>query len=233
MTDRDRFDEQPEATTQALTPQPLPPAFQPIPVATAPSPTKFQQATKKLRKMHLFSAFCENPADVSFQTQESDEVVLLFLRKSQIMNLPWIAMTILLLIIPFVIYMSRSILGQLTPPLSVDIVAVLLYYLLVATYGFVNFISWYYNAAIVTNKRVIDIDFHQLVFKDVAETKLALVQDVSYQQVGALQNLFGFGHILIQTAGTLDNFEFYGMPQPARIVEIVENLIGGRRFYEP
>lgn len=232
MTDRDRFDEQPQ-TTQPIIPEPLPPAFQPIPVAQTASQTKFQQAKKKIGKMHLFSAFCENPDDVSFQTQEPDEIVLLFLRKSQIINFPWIAMTAVLLIVPFIIYASRSMLGQLTPPLSVDILAVILYYLLVATYAFINFISWYYNAAIVTNKRVIDIDFHQLVFKDVAETKLALVQDVSYQQVGALQNLFGYGHILIQTAGTLDNFEFYGMPQPARIVEIVESLIGGRRMYEP
>jgi len=107
------------------------------------------------------------------------------------------------------------------------------YFLWVITYAFINFVIWYYNAALITNKRIVDIDFHQLVYKDIAETKLALVQDVSYRQQSVIENFFDFGHVLIQTAGTIDNFEFSSLPKPDRIEEIVNELIGKGRVYVP
>ncbi len=252
--DRDRRFNQPQAAASAETvaiPSPIntaEPMFteeeQPVVPTSIPEMTRAAKIHAKIKNMHvpnihvphnmnLFSAFCENPSYVSFQTQEPDEIVLLFLRKSQFMNIPWLLATIAFTFIPPVLFLFRSQFFSIIPPLSFMLIIIPFYYLVVAMYAFVNFITWYYNAALITNKRVIDIDFHQLVFKDVAETKLALVQDVSYQQVGVFQNVFGFGHVLIQTAGAIDNFEFFAMPRPARIVEVVESLIGGKRFYEP
>lgn len=228
MTDRDqRFSENttPEQPQSVATP-----VEQPIP---QPKQKMLNRMQNKLGRLHLFAAFCENPTNVTFETQEPDEKVLLFLRKSQWVNFPWILMTILLALVPVAAFLLRGNLGALLPPMNVVLIALPFYYLLVAIYAFLNFITWYYNAAIISNKRVIDVDFHQLVYKDVAETKIALVQDVSYNQIGVLQNMFGFGFVLIQTAGTLDNFEFYDLPKPARVVEVVEELIGGRRMYEP
>lgn len=183
-------------------------------------------------KLHLFDAFCEKPANVTFQTQEPDEKVLVFLRKSQWVNSPWIIASILLLFVPIVLYLFQNSFTVFIPPVKVLLILIPFYYLLVAIYASVNFVTWYYNAAIITNKRVVNIDFHQIVFKDVAETKLTMVQDVSYNQTGALPNILGYGFVLIQTAGTLDNFEFYNLPHPDRVEEIVEDLIGGRRTYE-
>jgi hypothetical protein len=96
----------------------------------------------------------------------------------------------------------------------------------VATYWYINFISWYFNISLVTDKRVIDINFSNLVYKDVAATKMNLVQDVSFAQIGAIRTFFDYGDVLVQTAGTLDNFTFESAPQPENIVHIVEDLIG-------
>ncbi len=238
MTDRDqRFTD--TNNSQEVTPaQPAPLGTNQI-VIDEPilPPTNREMVTRvknKIGRLHLFAAFCENPINVSFQTQEADEHVLLFLRKSQWANAAWIITTLLFLFIPLLAYSFQGLFTQYAPPsLPVFLILVPLYYLFVITYAFVNFVTWYYNAALVTDKRIIDINFHQIVLKDVAETKLALVQDVSYKQDGVLPNIFGYGYILIQTAGTLDNFEFYSLPEPARIVEIVEGLIGGKRYYEP
>lgn len=79
---------------------------------------------------------------------------------------------------------------------------------------------------LVTNQRIVDIDFENLVYKNVAETKLTLVQDVSYTQTGAIRTVFDYGDVLIQTAGTIDNFDLHAVPIPERIVNIVEDLIG-------
>lgn len=236
MSDRDqRFSD----TLDAPIPQPTTPEENPIIIDSPESQSalKRQEVMQKMKhkigRLHLFAAFCENPINVSFQTQEPDERVLLFLRKSQWVNFPWIFSTVILAVIPLLMYYARALLGQYIPPINILFILIPLYYLVVVTYAFVNFITWYYNAALITTKRVVDIDFHQIVLKDVAETKLALVQDVSYKQDGVLPNIFGYGFVLIQTAGTLENFEFNNLPQPSRVVEIVEALIGGKRFYEP
>lgn len=225
MTDRNqRFAESvnPEESEQEQQPQ----------IVESPSrPKMIDRMHNKLGRLHLFASFCENPANVTFQTQEPDERVLLFLRKSQWINAPWIAMTIILALLPFGAYSLRGLMGTFIFPVNVFFVLVPLYYLMVVVYAFVNFVTWYYNAALITNKRIVDIDFHQIVLKDVAETKLTLVQDVSYKQSGVLPNVFGYGFVLVQTAGTLENFEFNNLPSPARVVEVVEELIGGKRIY--
>lgn len=233
MPDRDqRFSEEsmmlPEEETAP--PTKLSPLLQ---INSEPKEKLVKRMKDKMTKMNLFAGFCENPSNVGIQNQESDEKVLLFLRKSQWINFFWIATTGFLLILPFLIYLFRSNFVAYLPPLRIILLSIPLYYLLIAIYAFLHFITWYYNAAIITTKRIINIDFHQLVMKDVAETKISLVQDVSYNQEGVLPNMFGYGHVLIQTAGTLDNFEFYQLPQPARVVEILEGLIGRNRYNEP
>lgn len=240
MSDRDaRFSEHFDTPQEPIAPEETisltqqEETIQVDPDAPIPKEKMLTRMHNKLGRLHLFAAFCENPINVSFQTQEEDEHVLLFLRKSQWVNAGWIAQAILLSLVPIVIYFFRGSLTLFIPELKIVLVLIPFYYLLVAVYAFAHFITWYYNAALITDKRVIDVNFHQIVLKDVAETKLALVQDVSYKQDGVLPNMFGYGFILIQTAGALENFEFHNLPQPARVVEVVEGLIGGRRFYEP
>src|SRR5579872_3609728 len=159
MNDRDqRFSE------AQLTTQQEPPIEQPAqqPVAREKMLTKMHN---KLGRLHLFAAFAERPGNVTFQTQEPDEQVLVFLRKSQWINVPWIAITILLLFLPVALYLLQSSFAAFIPPVKVLLILIPFYYLFVAIYAFVNFVTWYYNAAIITNKRIVDIDFHQIVFK--------------------------------------------------------------------
>jgi len=203
------------------------------PSVVVPLKGQFQQKTIKKNQIHLFSGFCEYPDKISFHNQEEDETILLFVRKSQIVNLPWILTTLILIIAPLILLIIPRNLFPLTVPMSLVLILSIGYFLWVITYAFINFVIWYYNAALITNKRIVDIDFHQLVYKDIAETKLALVQDVSYRQQSVIENFFDFGHVLIQTAGTIDNFEFSSLPKPDRIEEIVNELIGKGRVYVP
>lgn len=231
MPDRDqRFNDQ-----QA--PQPVSPPRQEGYVIERPSIVMPLEQTPNVahakNKLHLFSEFCEYPDSVSFHDQEPGEEVLLFLRKSQIANIHWIVTTILLLVLPLgLLLVPKSALPFLLPQ-GLLVVIWFFYYLVVVTYAFVNFVIWYYNAALITNKRIVDIDFHQLIYKDIAETKLGLVQDVSYRQQSVVESLFDFGHVLVQTAGTIDNFEFDSLPHPERVEEIVNSLVGKGRVYVP
>lgn len=234
--DRDqRFREEAEQPAQpAAIPSPVEPMIaSDTTIPVAPSFTRMQRIKNKFHRMSLFTTYCENPENIHFSTQEPDEKVLIFMRKSKFLNLSWILTAVILAIMPNILFIFRDQFAAITPPPQYLLLIIPFYYLLIITYAFVNFIIWYYNAALVTNKRVIDIDFHQLVMKEVDETKLALVQDISYRQEGVFENMFDFGYVLIQTAGTIDNFEFYGLPKPDHVVQVVQQLIGGRRAYEP
>jgi hypothetical protein len=178
--------------------------------------------------VHLFSAFKKDPDGVDFSDKDKDEKIILFIRRSFITNIHWIFFGLIFLVIPLFL---GSILRFFPNPLpflpnKFYFFLIAFYYLVVATYWFINFISWYFNISLVTDKRVIDIDFSSLVYKDVAATKINLVQDVSFAQIGAIRTFFDYGDVLVQTAGTLDNFIFESAPQPSNIVHITEDLIG-------
>jgi uncharacterized membrane protein YdbT with pleckstrin-like domain len=96
----------------------------------------------------------------------------------------------------------------------------------VASFGFflTVFLQWYFNIFIVTDKRIIDIDFLYLLYKKFAEAQLFRIQDVSFRTGGIMATMFNFGDVLIQTAGELPNFVFEKVPRPSDVVHIISDL---------
>lgn len=178
---------------------------------------------------HMFYAFLENPEGIIFEDLEGDEKLLLLLRRHFNTNIHWVFIAFVLLLIPLLLIPLQKhleIFSFFELPARFFVIFTIFYYLLVFTYGFVNFISWYFNVSLITNKRVIDITFYDLVYKSVAATKVSLLQDASFIQAGVLRSLFDYGDVFVQTAGTLDNFSFPGVPKPEKVVRILEGLIG-------
>lgn len=178
--------------------------------------------------MHALASFCENPIGMSFQSQESDEKILLFLRRHFITNIPWVITTIILILTPSILNIAARMLSLDITLISPQFtrVVLLFYYLLVFAYAFVSFLTWFYNLFIATQKEIVDIDFSEIVFHDVAATKLNLVEDVNYIQSGFIRSLFNYGDLFVQTAGGKENIEAFAVPQPARAARIILDLIG-------
>src|SRR5690606_32376731 len=78
------------------------------------------------------------------------------------------------------------------------IIFLLLYYLALFGYVLLKFSAWYFHVGLITNKRLVDIDMHSILSKNVAETEIAAVEDVAYIQKGILQSLFNYGTVNIQ-----------------------------------
>ena len=143
------------------------------------------------KRMHLFSSFYKNPRGIHFKNQEKEEKILLFIRRAMITNFKWIVTSIFLFILPLLIYLFVNFEGQIiTFPAIYIIYFLLFYYIIIFSYIYVNFITWYFNISFVTNIRVIDIDFSGLIYKNIAATKLTLIQDVSFIQSGAVRTFF-------------------------------------------
>lgn len=197
------------------------------PIEKSPS-LKTVEVSKKENHIHTLASFCEYPPNTHFQTQDSDESILLFLRMHITTNIPWIIITLLLLLFPLFIPFLLSSLALPSDFLTGQIIVIttFFYYSLIFTYAFINFITWYYNIGLVTQKRVIDIDFSHVVYHDVAQTKLNLVEDVNYTQTGFIRSFFNYGDVFIQTAGGKENIEFLAVPTPGKAVKIIADLIG-------
>ncbi|MBI3576515.1 hypothetical protein HY086_00560 [Candidatus Gottesmanbacteria bacterium] len=184
------------------------------------------------KRLGPLTCFAINPTGVRFETQQDDEAVVLFLRQHPIVNLPWILLSIVLLIGPTValpFFLKFANLPVRLPP-QYMLIATLLWYL--ATFGFIfgNFLRWFFNIYIVTDRRIVDIDFYYLLFKRFSEAEVSKIQDISFTVGGIAATVFDYGNVLIETAGELPNLKFEAVPHPEKVVETIRSLepkIGG------
>lgn len=198
-------------------------------------PTLFQAPDKKPTKkpvksyirtrMSPLTAFAVNPTGVRFETQESEEQVVLFLRQHFIVNIPWIVLTGILLFIPPVLFPIMIGGFPLMLPVPYLLIGSLSWYLATVGFALVSFLHWFFNIYIVTNERVIDIDFQYLLFKRFSQAELERIQDISYTAGGIFATVFHYGNVYVQTAGEVPNLEFLAVPRPDKVVEKIRNLM--------
>jgi len=200
------------------------------PTTTKNSKGPVGEALSEKHGAHFFSAFAQNPSNVVFQFQEPDEEIILLVRKHIITNLPWIVLAILLSIAPvFFTPILANILSFISISAITQTALLFTYYLVLFGYILVNFSLWYFHVGLITTERIIDMDFTNILVKHVAETRIDLIEDVSYTQVGGIRTIFNYGDVIIQTAGTKANIEFDRAPRPAVIADIVGDLIQQER----
>lgn len=191
-----------------------------------PAPLKAQPAGGN--PVHIFTTYCRNPRNISFAEQETDESIILFLRRDFITNVPWLIATIALGFIPFLIrfIFAATSFALFSLPDQISFVLVLFYYLIVLGFGFTNLVSWFYNIGLVTNKRGVDIDFIDLATINVATASLPDIKDVEYTQAGFAQSLFDYGDVRLRIEATGEVFVFEKVPRPTEVAGIISNIIG-------
>lgn len=167
------------------------------------------------------SAFSYYPDHVNFATQDSEEKVILLLRKHPITNLRWVLIAMILIIAP--LFLSAIPTVDLLPARFQAVVFVS-WYLLVLAYIFERFLSWFFNFNIVTDERIIDVDFVNLVYREITDANIDKIQDVTVQVGSVTRTLFNYGNVVIQTAAEIPQMEFEAVPNPDRVSRILRDL---------
>lgn len=171
----------------------------------------------------MFSSFMPQPPGVGFESQHENEKILLVLRQHPAVNLVWIFTALILILAPFLLFPLI--------PLQVVLPGNFLFFLMIAWYLFVtafvveSFLGWYFNIYVITDERIIDIDFYSLIYKSVSEAKLDKIEDVTATTAGFFGAFFNFGNITIQTAAEKREFDFQKVPQPAKVTKFLNELI--------
>lgn len=76
---------------------------------------------------------------------------------------------------------------------------------------------------------MIDIDFMQLTYIDIAITQLSEIEDVVYKQKGFFSSFFDYGDVVAHTVATFkgkEDFVFESIPHPAEVVDLISKLLG-------
>lgn len=196
-------------------------------------PKKEIHTHPKFHSMNPFVALADHPNGVHFSTQGPQEVIEMFLRKHFITNVPWLITSIILFLIPPIFFPFIFPLMPFT--ISTQLVTIIIFFWYLSVFGSVvlaSFINWYFNVYIVTNERVIDVDFINLLYREISATRLNLVQDVTVKSAGVIRSVFHYGDIFIQTAGTEINFDFLAVPRPEFVAHRIEELMRGSRKKE-
>jgi len=190
---------------------------------TPPAATDFRREIDKILSATKgsFASFVIKPSHFSFSEQDANEEIILVLRQHWFTNVSWILTALLMSLAPLTIRYI-PILDSFPP--NYRFIAVLFYYLIVFAFSFEKFLAWYFNTYIITDERVVDIDFINLLNKEFSDAKISMIQDVTSKVSGFSQTLFNYGSILIQTASEVNEIIFEKVPNPEQVIKVLQQL---------
>jgi len=203
---------------------PKPKKIKPISKPTLSRNLKFRQKVYQLIQgitKSPLSSFLARPKVFTFDARDDDEEIILVLRRHWLTNASWIITAILMIFAPLFL-LSFSLWGIFPP--NYRLILAVFWYLLTFAIAFENFLSWYFNVFILTEERVIDIDFYNLLDKKMSEAKISMIQDVTSKTSGLSQTLFNYGTILIQTASEIPLIKIDRIPNPDLVLQVLQQM---------
>lgn len=180
---------------------------------------------------NLWGSFVFTPEKLRFESQHEAEEVILLGRRHPITNLWWLALVSIGLVVPM-FWAEFPFFTVLTEVTMVKVT--ILWYLSIIFYVILNFLLWFYNVYIVTDERLIDVDFTGLLSKVVNIADLDDLVDVNYSQHGLVDSLFNMGDVIVQTSseqktpdasGELSAFTFEEIANPDKVAQVISQLI--------
>lgn len=156
-----------------------------------------------------------------FVNEQDDEEIVLLLRAHPITNLKWMLLALVMLVLPEVLSASGMFAGV---PIKFMLMGRLVWYLVTLGFAFEKFLYWYYSVVIVTNERIVDIDFVNLLHRTVSYATLNHIEEPLVAAGGLVRSLFHFGDLSIKTAAETPTVEAMAIPYPDRAIRVISEL---------
>jgi hypothetical protein len=118
--------------------------------------------------------------------------------------------------------LAPGLFSETTTPYTTILLRLGLMMLLLAL--LIIWVLYYLNMQIITNMRLVDIDQYSLFARSVTELNIRNVQDVTSESHGLFPTLFGYGDVIVQTAGTEQRFTFEMVSHPEEIKKLLLDL---------
>ena len=167
------------------------------------------------------SAFCFYPKNVNFVTADPEEKIILLLRKHPITNVKWMSFAFLMIIAPSFVNMIPM---WESLPWQFKLISMTIWYLITTAFIFEEFLSWFFHVFIVTDERIVDVDFVNLIYREMTDASISNIQDVTVQMGGVVRTMFNYGDVSIQTAAGVPKIDFEAVPYPDKVARILREL---------
>jgi hypothetical protein len=82
-------------------------------------------------------------------------------------------------------------------------------------------VRWHWNAFIVTDMRVVDVDQRGFFERVVSEAPIDKIQDLSYSVRGVVGTLFNFGSVSLQTSGSTATVDLSHTRDPKELYHLI------------
>lgn len=185
---------------------------------------------KSGRFRSFFGSFVVTPPKTTFENQDDDERIIILGRRHFITNLKWISIACFAIFVPMFwgeFPMIKALDTNTSFLLNTVWYAALIFYVVQ------NFVLWFYNTYIVTNERVVDVDFFGLLYKNINVTQIVRIEDVNYSQRGIFSSFFNYGDVVVQTSSEQRSddrsersaFTFEKVSNPDLVVKIISELM--------
>lgn len=163
------------------------------------------------------------PIKKDFSTQRPDEKVILILRKHWfILAWPFFKGALFITIAALL-----PTIGKMGFYIFNSVYVSVIYFIWIifwANYLVYEYLNWYRDQYIITDKRVINVDQRSLFKRRVSEVELDKIQDIIHEINGVNATTFNFGDVIIASAGS-DKIELHDIPQPASIQSLLFKLV--------
>ncbi len=161
------------------------------------------------------------PPKIEFVNKRPEEEVLLVLRRHHISNISWLAIFIFMMAV--LVCLVR--LGWLDfLPAGLGAPFVYLWLVVALSVLWAGLVDWFFNVNIVSDERVVDIDFFNLIYREVTDAEIEKIQDVTHNMGGLFGLLFNYGDVYVQTASANPEIEFLNVPEPARVASVLRKI---------
>jgi uncharacterized membrane protein YdbT with pleckstrin-like domain len=172
--------------------------------------------------MKFLSIFTESPN--SFQGQNTNEKVLIFLRRHPfviIIRIIGLAIAYALPILISLVFTDFVLLNNL---IGLYLFTVSIWSLFFWLAIFYSFTMYTLDVWIITDSRIIDSTQHGFFNRTTSELHLTRIQDISVNVNGPVESILNFGELNIQTAGTEGRFKLQQIPNPAYVKDALMKM---------
>jgi hypothetical protein len=160
------------------------------------------------------------PKDITFHGQDKGEEIILVVRAHWVTWIPQLSLSFVLGIIPFLLLLVFDNLG-----ISMTLGFILLGLILAITNALSGLFRWFYSVNIITNQRIIDVDFVNAFQHRFSEAQIEKIEDISHEHIGFLGSMFDVGTVYIQTAASQAEFEFENIPRPRDVQDTLNDVL--------
>ncbi len=155
---------------------------------------------------------------MKFQLNSSEKLIAVFRKHEFFMWMAAIRYVFLAIIPVFVL----SFVNNFSNISGLGTVIYFTYLILLWVSFFVEWTDFMLDTWILTDERLIDVEQLSLFSRRVSTLSLDRIQDITTTESGLLETFFGIGIVLVQTAGETQEFKIYGVKNPSRVKDIIQ-----------